>query len=188
MAESTTGDAVRSLKRLAATIVLLGIQGAYAQTAYDNPNSAAAEAMVKAGWKMATGAALHEASTTKCPADLPGFSALIFTGPVEPNVLGTCTYKDNADSGDAGIQVRRYMRDVGETRDAIINDRTLMETRPGAPAPFMTVRFDPITTRDGKRGGRVVITKTRAGFLIDCFGEAESLEKASAKIGLFCAM
>jgi hypothetical protein len=50
----------------------------------------------------------------------------------------------------------------------------------------MMVRFQPITTRDGKRGGRVIITKTRGGLLIDCFGEAESLEKASGKIGLFC--
>jgi hypothetical protein len=33
----------------------------------------------------------------------------------------------------------------------------------------------------------MVITKTRGGLLIDCFGEGESLEKASAKIGLFCA-
>jgi hypothetical protein len=142
--------------------------------------------MTKAGWKMDGGAALHEGSTTKCPAELPGFHALIFTGPAEPNILGTCTYKDNADGGDIGIQVRRYMRDVGETRDAIVNDRTLMEPRSGANAPFMMVRITPITTRDGKSGGRMVITKTRGGLLIDCFGEAESLEKASAKIGLFC--
>ena len=33
----------------------------------------------------------------------------------------------------------------------------------------------------------MVITKTRGGLLIDCFGEGESLEKASEKIGLFCA-
>jgi hypothetical protein len=143
--------------------------------------------MEKAGWKMEGSAALHAASTTKCPAELTGLGALIFTGPVEPNILGTCTYKDNADGGDAGIQVRRYMRNVGESRDAIQNDRMLMEPRAGADVPFMMVRFTPITTRDGKRGGRMVITKTRGGLLIDCFGEGESLEKVSAKIGLFCS-
>lgn len=143
--------------------------------------------MAKAGWKMESGAAIHEASTTRCPAELPGFTALIFTGPVEPNILGTCTYKDSAGGGDAGMQVRKYVRDVGESGDAINNDRTLMEPRPGAEIPFMMVRFSPITTRDGNRGGRIVITKTRGGLLIDCFGEGESLEKASEKIGLFCA-
>jgi len=167
--------------------LLACIDGALAQSAYDNPGSAAVEAMTKAGWKMDAGAALHDPSTTKCPAALPGFDALIFTGPVEPNILGTCTYKDGAGGGDTGIQVRRYMRDVGESRDAIRNDRGLMEIRPGASPPFMMVRFEPITTRDGKRGGRVIITKTRGGLLIDCFGEGESLEKASEKIGLFCA-
>jgi hypothetical protein len=147
----------------------------------------AAEEMAKAGWKTENGAALHEASTTKCPAEVAGLNALIFTGPVEPNILGTCTYKDSAGGGDVGIQVRKYIRDVGESRDAIVNDRTLMEPRPGADVPFMMVRLTPITTRDGKSGGRMVITKTRGGLLIDCFGEGESLEKASAKIGLFCA-
>ena len=143
--------------------------------------------MAKAGWKMDGSIAIHQASTTRCPAALPGFSALIFTGPAEPNIVGTCTYKDSTGMGDAGMQVRKYMRDVGESRDAIVNDRTLMEPRPGDEIPFMMVRFSPITTRDGNRGGRVVITKTRGGLLIDCFGEGESLEKASEKIGLFCA-
>lgn len=178
---------MRSLKSLATVFLLTCIDGALAQSAYDNPGSATAQAMAKAGWKMDAGVAFHEASTTRCPAMLPGFDALIFTGPGEPNILGTCTYKDSADGGDTGIQVRRYLRDVGESRDAIVNDRTLMEPRPGANAPFMMVRFAPITTRDGKQGGRVVITKTRGGLLVDCFGEGESLEKASEKIGLFCA-
>ena len=177
---------MRSLKSLAAVFLLTCSGGAIAQSPYDNPSSAAAQAMAKAGWTMESGAALHQASSTKCPAELPGFNALIFTGPVEPNILGTCTYKDDADGGDAGMQVRRYMRDVGESRDAIINDRMLMEPRPGADVPFMMVRLTPITLRDGKSGGRMVITKTRGGLLIDCFGEGESLEKTSAKIGLFC--
>lgn len=178
---------MRSLKSLAAVCLLMFGSGALAQAPYDNPNSAAGQAMAKAGWKMENGAALHESSMTKCPAGLSGLNALIFTGPSEPNILGTCTYKDPTDSGDAGIQVRRYMRDVGESRDAIFNDRTLMEPRRGADVPFMMVRFTEITLRDGKSGGRMVITKTRGGLLIDCFGEGESLEKTSAKIGLFCA-
>jgi hypothetical protein len=170
--------------RLAATI-LICTHSAYAQSVFDNPNSASAEAMAKAGWRIDSGEAQHEASSTTCPAELPGFEPLIFTGPVEPNVLGTCTYKDSAGGGDTGIQVRRYIRDVGESREAIQNDRSLMEPR-GAGAPFMAVRFQPITTRDGNRGGRVVITKMRGGLLIDCFGEGDSLEKASSKISLFC--
>ena len=182
-----SGETVRSFKSLAAAVLLLtGIHGAFAQSAYDNPNSAAAQAMTKAGWKMDAGAALHDPSTTKCPAALPGFDAMIFTGPVEPNILGTCTYKDGADAGDTGIQVRRYIRDVGESRDAIVNDRTLMEPTPGENVPFMMVRITEIMTRDGKPGGRMVITKARGGFLVDCFGEGESMEKTSQKIGLFC--
>jgi hypothetical protein len=176
---------VRLLKSLAFVCLFACSGEALGQSPY--PGSAAAQAMEKAGWKMEGGAALHEMSTTNCPAALPGFDALIFTGPVEPNILGTCTYKDTADSGDAGIQVRRYIRNVGESRDAISNDRMLMEPRAGADIPFMMVRMVPITTRDGKRGGRMVITKTRGGLLIDCFGEGETLEKASAKIGLFCS-
>lgn len=177
---------MRSLKSLAAVCLLMFAGGALAQAPYSNPNSATAQAMAKAGWKMESGQALHETSMTKCPAALAGLGPLIFTGPSEPNILGTCTYKDPADSGDAGIQVRRYMRDVGESRDAIINDRTLMNPRPGAEVPFMMVRFTQITLRDGKSGGRMVITKTRGGLLVDCFGEGESLEKTSAKVGLFC--
>jgi hypothetical protein len=159
--------------------------GAFAQS--PSSGSAAGDEMAKAGWKMESGAAVHAGSSTKCPAAIPGFNALIFTGPIDPNILGTCTYKDNANSGDTGIQVRRYIRGVGESSDAIDNDRTLMEPGSDPNVPFMMVRIAPITTRDGKSGGRMVITKTRGGLLIDCFGEGESLEKASAKIGLFCA-
>jgi len=177
---------VRSLKSLAAVLLLTFGGGALAQSPYDNPNSAAAQEMTKAGWKIEHGVALHEMSMTKCPAELMGLAGLIFTGPAEPNILGTCTYKDPTDGGDAGIQVRRYMRDVGESRDAVVNDRTLMEPRPGAEIPFMMVRLMPVMLRDGKSGGRMVITKTRGGLLIDCFGEGETLEKASAKIALFC--
>jgi hypothetical protein len=166
-------------------LLLMSISGVHAQS--PSNASAAAEEMAKPGWAMDGGIAVHEASMTRCPSELPGFSALIFTGPVEPNILGTCTYKDSTGSGDAGIQVRKYVRDVGESRDAIANDLMLMEPRPGADIPFMMVRMAPITTRDGNSGGRVVITKTRGGLLIDCFGEGESLEKASTKIGLFCA-
>ena len=176
---------MRSFKSLAAMLLLTFSGGAFAQS--PSNGSAAAEEMAKAGWKMDGGAALHDASTTRCPGELPGFSALIFTGPSEPNIVGTCTYKDSAGGGDAGMQVRKYVRDVGESRDAINNDRALMEPRPGADVPFMMVRLAPITTRDGKSGGRMVITKTRGGLLIDCFGEGESLEKVSAKIGLFCS-
>jgi hypothetical protein len=174
---------VRPLKSLAALCLLTCISGALAQSPFDNPGSAAAQAMTKAGWKMESGVALHAASTTKCPAMLPGFDALVFTGPSGPNILGTCTYKD---AGDTGIQVRRYIRDVGESRDAIVNDRTLMEPRPGEGVPFMMVRISEITTRDGKPGGRMVITKKRGEFLVDCFGEGDSMEKTSQKIGLFC--
>ena len=177
---------MRSLKILAAVFLLACCGGGAVAQSPSGNGSAAAEAMAKAGWTMEGGAALHEESATKCPAELPGFDALIFTGPIEPNILGTCTYKDSADGGDTGIQVRRYMRDVGESREAINNDRTLMEPRSEANRPFMMVRFTPITTRDGRRGGRMVITKTRGGLLIDCFGEGESLEKVSEKIGLFC--
>jgi len=177
---------VRSVKILTGAILFAGIHGALAQSAFDNPGGAAAQEMTKAGWKMDGGIALHEASTTRCPATLPGFEALVLTGPSAPNIVGTCTYKDMADSGDTGIQVRRYMRGVGESRAAVVNDRALMEPRAGQDAPFMMVRIDEITTRDGKPGGRMVITKKRGSFLVDCFGEGESVEKTSAKIGLFC--
>jgi hypothetical protein len=177
---------VRSFKLLAAVILLADIHGALAQSVFDNPGSAAAQEMTKAGWTMEAGAALHAASTTKCPAMLPGFDALILTGPIAPNIVGTCTYRDAADGGDTGIQVRRYVRGVGESRDAVVNDRMLMEPRPGETPPFMMVRIAEITTRDGKPGGRMVITKKKGDFLVDCFGEGESMEQTSQKIGLFC--
>ncbi len=177
---------MRSVNILTVVILLAGIHGALAQSAFDYPGSNAAQTMTKAGWKMDGGTALHAGSTTKCPGMLPGFDALILTGPSAPNIVGTCTYKDMANTGDTGIQVRRYMRDVGESRDAIVNDRTLMEPRPGEDVPFMMVRIAEIKTRDGKAGGRMVITKKRGDFLVDCFGEGESMEKTSQKIGLFC--
>ena len=175
-----------SLKSLTLVFLLSCIPSALAQSPFDNPGSASAQEMTKAGWTMAAGVALHAASTTKCPAMLSGFDPLVLTGPTSPNILGTCTYKDTADGGDTGIQVRRYMRGVGESRDAVVNDRTLMEPRPGETVPFMMVRITEITTRDGKPGGRMVITKAKGGFLVDCFGEGESMEKTSQKIGLFC--
>lgn len=178
---------MRSAKSLTAVVLLACSGAAFAQSPFDNPNTASAQSMAKAGWKVENGEALHQMSTTKCPAELAGLGALILTGPVEPNILGTCTYKDQADGGDAGLQVRRYMRDVGESRDAIVNDRMLMEPRPGAEVPFMMVRFTQITLRDGKSGGRMVITKKKGELLVDCFGEGKSLEKATAKIALFCA-
>jgi hypothetical protein len=177
---------MRFISGLTAAFVF-SIAAAHAQSPFDYPGSAAAQAMSAAGWTITAGVARHEASTTQCPALLPGFDALILTGPRDPNVIGTCTYKQAGGEGDTGIEVRRYIRDVGESQDAIDNDRTLMEPRANESAPFMMVRIQPIVTRDGKQGGRMVITKARGGFLVDCFGEAASLEKASEKIRLFCA-
>ena len=170
---------------LAAVILMAAVHGVLAQSG-SNPDSAASQEMTKAGWKMDAGMALHAASMTRCPATIMGFQSLVFTGPTSPNIIGTCTYKDGADGGDVGIQVRRYIRGVGESREAVVNDRVLMEPRPGETPPFMMVRIGEITTRDGKQGGRMVITKKKSDFLVDCFGEGESLEKTSAKIGLFC--
>ena len=176
---------MRSYASLAAVMLIAGVHGVLAQSVSKSDGTASKETAT-AGWKMDAGMALHAPSMTKCPATIMGFESLTFTGPASPNVIGTCTYKDRADHGDVGIQVRRYVRGVGESREAVVNDRVLMEPRPGEAPPFMMVRIAEITTRDGKAGGRMVITKKRSDFLIDCFGEGESLEMTSAKIGLFC--
>jgi len=129
---------------------------------------------------------LHEASGTKCLASVTGFDRMEFSAAADP-VLGTCVYIDDSGAGDAGVRVRRYIPGVGQSRSEIENDRTLMEPDPNIGAPLFTVRMGAATTRDGKMGGRLTITKVRNGYLVDCFAEGASLEVASAKMALICA-
>jgi hypothetical protein len=137
------------------------------------------------GWSLDGNRTVHEASATRCLHEISGFRPLRLAGPLQPNILGTCRYDDESGWGTAGMQVRRYMRDTGESRLAIENDRALME--PNGQSPMMMVRFAPTTNKKGEMGGIVIITKTRNGLLIDCFAEGASLEDASKKIGLFCS-
>jgi hypothetical protein len=128
----------------------------------------------------------HEASGILCLDDIAGFAPLVFMEGDAANLLGACSYIDHTGTGDAGVRVRRYARGKGETQEAIDNDRALVEPDPARGAPLFTVRMAPATTGDGKRGGRVTITKMRNGYLVDCFAEGATLQVASAKLARVC--
>ena len=169
---------------LGIALLLADIPMVLAQADGEHASNPSLPTILPVGWSEAGDVMLHEASGTRCPHDISGFHAMRLSGPVEPNILGTCRYEDPSGWDEAGMQVRRYMRDVGESRLAIENDRALLEPRGGTP--MMMVRFAPVTNRNGEMGGVVIITKTRNGLLIDCFAEGASLEDASKKIALFC--
>jgi len=123
----------------------------------------------------------HVASGTFCPDEVEGFASLAFAFGNIPNLLGTCAYTASAGGGTAGVRVRRYAAGEGESQEAIDNDRSLMEPDNVQGAPLFAVRMTPAAT-----GGRLTITKTRNGYLIDCFAEGPSLEDAAAKVAAVC--
>lgn len=121
-----------------------------------------------------------------CPNRIEGFEPLAFTGADAAALLGACSYIDADGAGNAGIRVRKYVPDVGESRDAIANDRLLMEPDPTREAPLFAVRMSPFTTSNGTKGGVLVITKKRNGYLVDCYAEGVTLDDTTAKIARFC--
>ncbi len=121
-----------------------------------------------------------------CPNRIEGFEPLVFTGADTAALLGGCSYIDADGAGNAGIRVRKYVPGVGESRDAISNDRALMEPDPSQEAPLFAVRMSPFTTSNGTRGGVLVITKKRNGYLVDCYAEGVTLDDTTAKIARFC--
>ena len=139
------------------------------------------------GWTSDSAGHAHALSETKCPLESDAFKQVRFSGAAEPNIIGTCLYEDAMGTGDAGITVRRYMQGVGDSPDAIANDRLLMEPNPTRGAPLFTVRIDPVMFDDGKRGARMTITKMRGGLLIDCFAVDADFANAGAKIAALCA-
>jgi hypothetical protein len=173
--------------RLAVASAIVMTNGGLAGAADENPaGSRGGEAPNPELWTMPPDGTLHEASGTKCLAEVKGFDRMEFSGAADP-VLGTCIYIDDTGTGDAGVRVRRYLPGVGGSRTEIENDRTLMEPDPNIGAPLFTVRMGAATTRDGKMGGRLTITKVRNGYLVDCFAEGATLQVASAKMALICA-
>jgi hypothetical protein len=174
-----------ALAVLAAALSMIIPMKALAQPAEQSP--AGATAPESGLWSMPSEGAVHEASGTRCLASVNGFSTMQFTGAAEPNILGTCAYADESGTGDAGLRVRRYLPGVGESGAEIENDRTLMEPDPAAGAPLFMARMGPATLKDGKMGGRLTITKTRNGYLIDCFADGATLQIASGKIALICS-
>jgi hypothetical protein len=169
------------------SVAMLCAEGVCAQPA-ENPTAGTPVQVPPTGdgWTTPADGHAHAASGTQCPERVNGFDHLQFLGPTGPALLGSCTYVDDTGNGDAGIRVRRYVSGAGESQEAIDNDRALMEPNERQGAPMFAVRMDPVTTRDGTMGGRLTITKTRNGFLIDCFAEGLSLEIASAKLALIC--
>jgi hypothetical protein len=138
-------------------------------------------------WTMSADGSRHEASGVNCAENVVGFGPLQFQDGDGANLLGACAYMDATGTGDAGLRVRRYAPGEGESREAISNDRQLMEPDPRTGAPLFTVRMTPATTRDGIMGGRVTITKVRNGYLVDCFAEGVTLQVASAKLVRVCS-
>ena len=149
-------------------------------------SGALAQSVESDGWTSDAAGFAHAESQTHCPADSDGFKPATLTRFVEPNILGTCLYEDAMGTGDAGVRVRRYMAGVGESEEAIRNDRMLMEPDPAHGAPLFTVRIVPLTFVDGKRGGRLTITKVRGGLLIDCYAEDADFGNATAKVAALC--
>jgi hypothetical protein len=137
-------------------------------------------------WTDAPEGRIHAASGAVCPSRVDGFEPLTFTGADTEAVLGSCAYTDASGAGNAGLRVRRYVPGAGESRDAISNDRALMEPDPVQGPPLFAVRMSPVTTSNGTKGGVLVITKTRNGYLIDCFAEGATLDDATEKIARFC--
>jgi hypothetical protein len=137
-------------------------------------------------WTDMPGGRHHTASGTLCPNRVDGFEPLAFAGADAAALLGTCSYIDADGAGDAGLRVRKYVPGVGESRDAVSNDRMLMEPDPVQGPPMFAVRMSPVTTSNGTRGGILVITKARNGFLVDCFAEGATLDVATEKIARFC--
>jgi hypothetical protein len=138
-------------------------------------------------WTQSSEGNRHDASGTNCLDDVAGFAPLAFTGADMANLLGSCVYVDNSGTGNAGVRVRRYVPGEGESQESVANDRALMEPDPVQGAPLFTVRMAPVTTGDGKMGGRVTITKTRNGYLVDCFAEGATLAVASGKMASICS-
>ncbi len=127
---------------LVASVILAGLQSALGEAPTENaPNPSAPAASMPEGWSRDGDRTVHEASATRCLNEIAGFRPMRLSGPVDPNILGTCRYEDASGAGDAGMQVRRYLRDVGESREAIANDRALMEPGEGHGTPMMMVRF-----------------------------------------------
>jgi hypothetical protein len=137
-------------------------------------------------WVVDPEATIHAASGAVCLSRIEGFEPLMFMGPQAANLLGTCTYTDAGGAGNAGLRVRQYEPGFGETREIIVNDRALMEPDPAQGPPLFAARMAPVTTANGTKGGLLTITKTRNGYLIDCYAEGAMLADASAKIARFC--
>lgn len=172
--------------RLALTVLasalVLGASGAcLAQSSVESPVGADPKI-----WTETPQGRLHEASGALCPNRIEGFEPLMFTGADAAALLGACSYIDADGAGNAGIRVRKYAPGMGESRDAIANDRLLMEPDPTRDAPLFAVRMSPFTTSNGTKGGILVITKKRNGYLVDCFAEGVTLDDTSAKIARFC--
>jgi hypothetical protein len=167
-----------------AALMLGFLEPGFAQTLPENSPPAITPG--PEGWTFGADGPVHTESGTVCPAESDGFNPVALSGPSEPNILGICYYEDSLGTGDAGVRVRRYLRDVGETPEAIANDRLLMEPRPGEPPPLFTVRIEPFTSGGVKRSARVTITKMVHGLLVDCFAEDADFGAATAKIAGVC--
>lgn len=166
---------------LASAFVSGGVGVCLAQSSVESPVGADPQV-----WIETPEGRLHEASGALCLNRIEGFEPLAFTGADAVALLGACSYIDADGAGNAGIRVRKYVPGVGESRDAISNDRALMEPDPTVEAPLFAVRMSPVTTGNGTRGGVLVITKNRNGYLVDCYAEGVTLDDTSAKIARFC--
>ena len=174
-----------TLGALAAVFLASSFAGAHAQGTESAPAQSAANQSPDGWTKDAGGGFAHVSSETKCPLESDGFKTLLFSGAAEPNIVGICHYADAMDTGDAGIRLRRYLAGVGESPEAIANDRMLIEPGSNGP-PLFTVRIAPLTV-NGKSGARLTITKVRGGLLVDCYAEDVDFNNATAKVAALCS-
>ena len=140
---------------------------------FASTSSIAADGPGPTGWtKSDSGVYSHNASGVACPARIGVYMLGQVEGPASPNLLGTCNYSDS--EGRRGIiDVRRYLRGVGETPFAIENDRMLIDGGQiqGASAGAKLgayYRGGVGQMIDGEPARILVLTTVRNGLLVDC--------------------
>ncbi len=121
------------------------------------------------GWtaRAGDGAFVHTESGVACLPAFGAFTRQKLEGPSSPNILGICIYAD-AKGRPAGVRVRRYMENVGDSPLAIQNDRNLISP-PNGQHLVATMRVTPVALDDGTHIQRLTFTVLRNGMLTDCF-------------------
>jgi hypothetical protein len=146
----------------------ISIVGTFSLMAFAASAATALADDVPAGWtKGADGSYTHTASAMRCPSEIAGYAFQSFSGPVEPNFEGVCTYAKGDENGL--LRVRRYVEGVGETPLAIRNDDGLMHpSQVNGGKIVAAFRAGPGPVVNGTQTHQLVLTFATKGYLVDC--------------------